>query len=89
MADFCHGCLVDEGMSEFAEKNDFKGICNPGDLSYFLCEGCGQHLFDHEGRRQCTSVSWYVDPERVVLFGCQECVVLAKEYLDKRSTGEN
>lgn len=83
MADFCRGCLIEEGFEELADRNDFQGIVNPGDLSYFVCEGCGVHLFDHRGVRQCSSVSWYTDPEKMVMFDCPECKEIAQKYRDR------
>jgi hypothetical protein len=36
---------LDEGM------NDFKGLVEPGQSVFTLCEGCGYGHFDHNGAR--------------------------------------
>lgn len=50
MADFCWDCTRDV-MGVAPEKNDFFGLCQPGEALGDICEGCGPGVFDHEGRR--------------------------------------
>lgn len=48
MADFCHGCLIEMGAAEYADRNDFRWTTGPG---WGLCEGCGWHVFLPGGHR--------------------------------------
>lgn len=50
MADFCWDCLADELFPEAPERNDFHGLCEPGETVTVLCEGHGVIQVDHEGK---------------------------------------
>lgn len=50
MAEFCYQCLKDELHPEYPERNDFAGLCAPGETVAVLCEGHGPVLVDHDGR---------------------------------------
>lgn len=49
MADFCWQCLEREMAPECPERNDLRGLCEPGETVVALCEGCGQIEVDHRG----------------------------------------
>lgn len=57
MADFCKRCWPEvwhagANMEDLEEgMNDFKGLCEPGQSVFTLCEGCGYGHFDHNGAR--------------------------------------
>lgn len=50
MAEFCWDCLEREIYPEAPERNDFAGLCEPGEAVEVLCEGHGWVAVDHEGR---------------------------------------
>ena len=64
MSDFCWQCVEEMGIN--GEKNDFKDICQPGDMILVICEGCGSTLVNHEGR--CVGICDRVN--HVDLSGC-------------------
>lgn len=84
MADFCGRCLTDEGMGEYAARNDFAGLAPPGEVIGELCEGCGVHLFNHEGWPVCgtASQSWYENPEQNFIAPCRFCWPDSDEHPD-------
>ena len=48
MADFCHDCI----QSIFpGETSDLANLCQPGEHTWEVCEGCGPGWFDHQGKR--------------------------------------
>jgi hypothetical protein len=53
MADFCKKCWHETwGFNDKdPDYNDFKGLCDPGEMFADICEGCGPGHFDHEGAR--------------------------------------
>jgi hypothetical protein len=50
MADFCWKCLADELAPECPERNDLRGLCEPGEMVEVFCEGCGYIAVDHQGK---------------------------------------
>ena len=58
MADFCLECT----FNIFPEllptgENDLAGLCEPGEMVWALCEGCGEGWFDFTGRRVTTDLT--------------------------------
>jgi hypothetical protein len=51
MADFCKKCWHETWgpNDKEVDYNDFKGLCDPGEVTLQICEGCGPGYFDHEG----------------------------------------
>lgn len=89
LAGFCYSCTLEESENtEFAIRNDFAyDIKEP--LVWQLCEGCGSHLFNKEGKRYCSAKSWYEDQENMNLFDCPYChnfVALLDFFFDIRAT---
>ena len=41
MADFCFSCTFELFGEEYADKNDFVGLCKEDEVAMVLCEGCG------------------------------------------------
>lgn len=75
MADFCYSC-TGKGFGEaYAARNDMRNIAQPGGWAWLLCEGCGFHAFDQEGKRPCDSRDWYDDQDaKLPMFGpCEKC----------------
>jgi hypothetical protein len=56
MAEFCWTCLQDELYPEDPSRNDFHGLCNEGETTAVLCEGCGPIEVDHQGKPVMDSV---------------------------------
>ena len=63
MADLCLECT----FNIFPEllptgENDLAGLCEPGEMVWALCEGCGEGWFDFTGQRVATDLA--VSPSR-------------------------
>ena len=63
MADFCLECT----FNIFPEllptgENDLAGLCEPGEMVWALCEGCGEGWFDFTGQHVTTALT--VTPSR-------------------------
>ena len=63
MADFCLECIGDV-VPELVGTglNDLAGLCEPGEMVWALCEGCGEGWFDFTGQRVATDLA--VSPSR-------------------------
>ena len=51
MADFCFSCTFELFGEEYADKNDFVGLCKEDEVATVLCEGCGLIEVNHDGFR--------------------------------------
>tara|TARA_Y100000310_G_scaffold292586_1_gene321469 strand:+ start:27 stop:188 length:162 start_codon:yes stop_codon:yes gene_type:complete len=50
MADYCWDCCW-EHLGVESELNDMKSLCGKDEYILVLCEGCGEIVVNHEGRR--------------------------------------
>ena len=51
MADFCWSCTAELFGEEYAEKNDFTGLCEEDESMFVFCEGCGTIEVNLDGFR--------------------------------------
>ena len=58
MADFCLECIGDV-VPELVgtDLNDLAGLCEPGEVVWALCEGCGEGWFDFTSQRVTTDLT--------------------------------
>ena len=66
--ELCYDCTARLlGSAVGPERNHFFGKVPPGQAVLDICDGCGIHRFDHEGRRTC-------QPDGPVRRWCPTCV---------------
>jgi len=58
MADYCWECAEDR-LGIDGEDNDMRALCNIGECTEVLCEGCGPIYVDHNGHRVDTPFCGY------------------------------
>ena len=51
MADFCWDCTAYLFGEELAPENDMKDLCEEGESTFVLCEGCGGIEVNKDGIR--------------------------------------